>query len=421
MELISLPCSLIPHEQRDDLPGIPELAAYIKEHNALPRPLLVDHDDKLIDGHRRLAAAISLGWTAVPCRRLDLEAIMLGQYTPEYMHDNFTLSERVTLYRKLVNGVTVVKNSRGAVLERYYKTPSGDKLVLNTTRWLTEIAAQLGFVSISSTNRIAQVVRQGIPEVIQALDANTAHFYQLQHIIKKPREQQLEALLAFTAVKKKPVKPSTKQTPKEPRPKASFTMKSSEVRFASLMERVGAVQKDAPRFRGERARVLAHYGIRDSEYRYLSRVLTRGYQPLIEAMDEGLIQHGMTSALLLMSDEDIGKRIEQLRAARLAKNAKAKSISERSQADILRDMLSRTYAEWRGVALNEMITPRAIPTNHEKIRELQMLTRSTRLAVDDVINTIEREIAQCLKKIGENDLTSSPDCPTCDTPSATPS
>jgi ParB/RepB/Spo0J family partition protein len=56
--------------QRKELPNIPVLADSIK-HHGLIHPIVVDRENKLIAGERRLEACRSLGWTHITCQYVD--------------------------------------------------------------------------------------------------------------------------------------------------------------------------------------------------------------------------------------------------------------------------------------------------------------------------------------------------------------
>lgn len=71
---VDLPVELITVgvRQRNDLGDIDELAASIEDLGLL-HPVVVDQDNRLVAGGRRLAAVKSLGWKRIPARIIETE------------------------------------------------------------------------------------------------------------------------------------------------------------------------------------------------------------------------------------------------------------------------------------------------------------------------------------------------------------
>jgi N6-adenosine-specific RNA methylase IME4 len=67
----------------------------------LLQPIVIRPDDRLIAGHRRLAAARLLGWTDIPVTVVDLDSVVRGEFAENTCRKDFTLSEAVAIKRAL--------------------------------------------------------------------------------------------------------------------------------------------------------------------------------------------------------------------------------------------------------------------------------------------------------------------------------
>jgi ParB family chromosome partitioning protein len=97
--LINVPVKQIHQGKRFRLdPGdIEGLAANIRE-NGLLQPIGVDKHFNLVFGARRLLACVDgLGWTEIPAVVVDLESILIGEYSENQFRKDFTPSERAAI------------------------------------------------------------------------------------------------------------------------------------------------------------------------------------------------------------------------------------------------------------------------------------------------------------------------------------
>ena len=81
---------------RKDLGDIKTLASSIQEIGLL-QPIVVNQDNELIAGQRRLEACKLLGWTEVPTTIVNLDDIIKGEFHENTVRKGFTLSERVAI------------------------------------------------------------------------------------------------------------------------------------------------------------------------------------------------------------------------------------------------------------------------------------------------------------------------------------
>jgi ParB family chromosome partitioning protein len=85
---------------RRKLGDIDALARSIKEVGLL-HPVVVDDENRLVAGYRRLLAAKKLGWKEIPVHRVSLDDIAKGEMHENLVRKNFTISEIVAIKRAL--------------------------------------------------------------------------------------------------------------------------------------------------------------------------------------------------------------------------------------------------------------------------------------------------------------------------------
>ena len=91
---------LIGNRYRKDLGDIEGLAKSIAEKN-LFHPIVIDSQMNLIAGLRRIIAAKFLGWSEIPCRVIDLDNIIEGEYAENVNRKDFSPSEAVAIAEAL--------------------------------------------------------------------------------------------------------------------------------------------------------------------------------------------------------------------------------------------------------------------------------------------------------------------------------
>jgi hypothetical protein len=135
------------------------------------------------------------------------------------------------------------------------------------------------------------------------------------------------------------------------------------------------------------------YGLQRNSYSRVSAVVQSNKQILIDAMDSELLTISGAETLINRSVEKITEAIEKAKAEKAAKNHKPLSVAGRSKQELLRELLERTYADWSGASNNRPISKSCIPTNAEKLAELELLCKNVRRYVIDYLKRIEEEIS----------------------------
>lgn len=85
---------------RKDLGDIGSLAASMADLGLL-QPIVIDQENRLIAGHRRLEAAEQLGWTEIPVNVINLADIVKGEVAENLIRKDFTASEIAAIKKAL--------------------------------------------------------------------------------------------------------------------------------------------------------------------------------------------------------------------------------------------------------------------------------------------------------------------------------
>jgi hypothetical protein len=144
--------------------------------------------------------------------------------------------------------------------------------------------------------------------------------------------------------------------------------------------------------------VRAHYGLTTHEYGRAKIVAESGNQDLIDALNSGLLQINTAAQLARETPEAIAAGIEKARLELAAKNHKPLTTHGRPKADVLLELLERTWVDWRGFSQNLPVNSKSVPQSAEKQEEALRLCRDVRLAVNGYLDRIEEEIARCSAK-----------------------
>jgi hypothetical protein len=114
-------------------------------------PIVINENNELVDGHRRIKACVQLGKREIPFYRVSLEQIVLGEFHANSNHRDFTSSERVAIPNAVEKYLR--EHSRGVGRPR-----SNQKVDENTA---TDNGPSLGPIStdVSKNNVVRWVVK----------------------------------------------------------------------------------------------------------------------------------------------------------------------------------------------------------------------------------------------------------------------
>ena len=189
LQKIAISDVVVGERYRRDPGDLDVLADSIREAGLL-HPIVVTSDGLLVCGERRLRACRDLlGWKEVPARIVDDCSVEQGQYNENEIRDDLKPSEMVALVDKL-------RTQQGPGQPRKFDTSLRQKncaqksLVANTVS--AEDAAESKETSRRNYYHAKKVVRDGVPELVAAMDAGEILIRAAEVIAWQPAERQRE-------------------------------------------------------------------------------------------------------------------------------------------------------------------------------------------------------------------------------------
>jgi ParB-like chromosome segregation protein Spo0J len=200
----TLPLSQItvPPKHCRDLGDIEKLQASI-ESNGLLHPITVTADHQLVAGFRRLTAFQRMGRTEIPVHYSEGEVAVV-RHDENECRKPFTISERAE------------------AAEAVKKLVRDGKMHMPAGADLNEYAAeQAGFDSARQLHRANRVVKDGTPELVEAMDAGDVSIAAAEQLVTLPPAEQVAAVKTGKGKEKaaevRKTKPSSKPgKPAEP-------------------------------------------------------------------------------------------------------------------------------------------------------------------------------------------------------------
>jgi ParB-like chromosome segregation protein Spo0J len=175
------------NRHRRDMGDLEILAASIATEGLL-QPIGITDENILVFGHRRLLAVRDiLRQSTIVARVVHVSSILAGEYAENEIRKEFTPSERVAIGKALE---AEIGNRSG---QRTDLQPPPNWAEVTHGAETREIAAQkAGFESDQTYERAKQVVDQGVPELVEAMDSGDLSIYAASVIATQPSEQQAE-------------------------------------------------------------------------------------------------------------------------------------------------------------------------------------------------------------------------------------
>jgi ParB-like nuclease family protein len=124
---------IIKDRTRKDFGNISLLAESISSVGLL-QPIVINENNELIDGQRRIKAYELLGISEIPCYVVSLEAIILGEFHANSNRKDFTTSERVAISNAVEE--SLVKHSKG--IGRPKSAQKADKTTISDSMLYTD-------------------------------------------------------------------------------------------------------------------------------------------------------------------------------------------------------------------------------------------------------------------------------------------
>jgi hypothetical protein len=149
---------------------------------------------------------------------------------------------------------------------------------------------------------------------------------------------------------------------------------------------------------GERVNnACARFGMSPNDYRRASEVELFGNLELTKTMDDGLLS--IAAAFnATKTPEQIPEIIEKARLKEAKKNNRQISAKGKTKPQLLMELLSSTYSDWKGAENNLAINSKTIPSDAKKLSEVIRLCKVIRKTIAFMIDKIEEEIEKCSAK-----------------------
>jgi ParB family chromosome partitioning protein len=158
---------------RNEIGDIENLVNSIKEVDLL-HPIVIDENNKLVAGYRRLQACKELGWNKIPCHVISIDDSLIGEFHENAVRKNFTVLEIVAI-------TDYIESTR--IGHRPKKGDESSPLPKGKT---SEVVAKLTGKSKQTIDKIKEINRivlknpQKYKRIVERLDkekmsVNTAH------------------------------------------------------------------------------------------------------------------------------------------------------------------------------------------------------------------------------------------------------
>jgi hypothetical protein len=206
-EIVPIEKIHVGERHRQDMGDLEELAQSIRELGLL-QPIGINKFFELVFGERRFDACHILNWTEIPCAILDFDEILLGEYTENTMRKDFTASERVAIAKSIEDELgknrpqgRPAKESKQNIAE----FPKGKQ-----TREIAAVKA--GFGNATTYEQAADVVADGAPELVAAMDSEEISISAADVIVQTtPKEKQATVVAMPKDQRKQVVKDARKK------------------------------------------------------------------------------------------------------------------------------------------------------------------------------------------------------------------
>jgi ParB family chromosome partitioning protein len=175
MSAVAINAIIVGDRHRRDMGDLQALANSIAEVGLL-QPIGLSPTNTLVFGERRLRACRDvLGWTEIPARVVDVPSIVRGEHAENEIRKDFTPSERV------------------AILDAIKTRPLGaNQHAAGSQNFATldEAAQRSGFGNRETARQARTVVANGIPALVEAMDAGETSISAAAKVAALPVEQQ---------------------------------------------------------------------------------------------------------------------------------------------------------------------------------------------------------------------------------------
>jgi ParB-like chromosome segregation protein Spo0J len=203
---------------RRDMGDLEELGISILEQGLL-HPIGIFPDGELVFGERRLRAIRDhIGWTHIDVRIVNVTSRAYGEIHENEMRKQFTPSERVAIFRSIE---TISHKGTGGRPKKTF--PAGNVSSLPAVDKAAKLA---GFAGRGTAYRAENVVKNGIPALVEAMDKGDIKITPADIIANLPKPLQQPAIDVEKA--KNEAKNTAKKANKIKKPKISGRVRQSQ-------------------------------------------------------------------------------------------------------------------------------------------------------------------------------------------------
>jgi hypothetical protein len=184
MQSISISKIDIGKRYREEMGDLKALARSIKEVGLL-QPIGITEDFKLVFGERRLRACRDiLKWSRIDARVVNVSSIIAGEWAENEVRKAFTASERVAIAKAL----------EAQIPERRGRSSKVQNFVLLKGKAIDVVSKQAGFNNRETYRQAKNVVKNGCPQLVEAMDSDKVAISTAARIANLPIAEQNELL-----------------------------------------------------------------------------------------------------------------------------------------------------------------------------------------------------------------------------------
>lgn len=211
--------------------------------NGLRFSVVVDADDRVVDGRNRLVACRMAGVEPrIEALDLDEREVLTFVASSNIHRRHLTPSQRASIAAKIANTKPGNPDGSNQHVRKPARVPVSSEPVVTQAQ-----AADLLAVSERSVRAAARVQKQGTPELQQAVDDGSVSVREASRIADLPKDQQADAVASATATK--PRKASNRQ----PRTEAEFDAEAAAGELNQML------RKELDKWPGEALPTAAHW------------------------------------------------------------------------------------------------------------------------------------------------------------------
>lgn len=194
---------------RKDMGDLSGLAESMRKNGQLQQ-IGITPDNHLVYGGRRLEAAKLLGWTDIDVKEVDCD-LLLAEQDENVVRKAFTVSEQLAIAAALE---LKLKGRHGGNRK---SDQDGQLPVLIDKGESRELAAtKAGLGSARTMAKANQVIQNGTPELIEAMDSKAISIHAAANLSRLPKEDQATVLQQGKEAVKQAVKAAEPTPPSKP-------------------------------------------------------------------------------------------------------------------------------------------------------------------------------------------------------------